>query len=133
VHGQQVVQGVEVVLVPGPDNPHAFGVEDPAVIEWMLPRLSPHPWHCFIQPLRIADPEALAAIPQSHIVASPGLPEEHPERVAAARASGRLWFVETEHDLMLRARPGGCVAPRERLNRRRLPVRSSHPQAGALR
>jgi hypothetical protein len=91
----------DVVLVPDPDNPHTFGVEDPAVVAWMAPRLAPHPWRCFTQPVRIAHPELVAAIPQSHIVASPTLPDEHPERVAAARAAGRVWLVETGHDLML--------------------------------
>ena len=100
-HGKQEIGGVEVVLVPDPDNPHSFGVEDPAILAWMAPRLTPHPWRCFTLPLQITNPEVVVAIPQSHIVASPSLPDEHPERVAAARAAGRLWFVETGHDLML--------------------------------
>jgi pimeloyl-ACP methyl ester carboxylesterase len=101
--GKQDIDGVEMVLVPDPDNPHRFGVEDPAIVAWMAPRLAPHPWRCFTQPLRIAHPELVAAIPQSHIVASPTLPDEHPERVAPGRDAGRLWFVETGHDLMLSA------------------------------
>jgi hypothetical protein len=64
-------------------------------------RLTPHPWKCFEQPLRLTNEKALAAIPQSHIVCCSTLATRDPELIAQARAAGRLWEIDTGHDLMI--------------------------------
>jgi pimeloyl-ACP methyl ester carboxylesterase len=96
----RTVNGVELVLFPGTDPLGFYGVTDPALIEWMRPRLTPHPWRCFDQPLRLMNEETLAKIPQSHIVCTATLPGRDVETLTKA-ANGRFWHIDTGHDLML--------------------------------
>ena len=67
----------------------------------MKPRLTPHPWKCFETPLRLADEEAVRALPDYHIVCTSTLPYRDKALMGAARAAGRLWDVDTGHDLMI--------------------------------
>jgi len=97
----QVIDGVELVLFPAPDAGLFYGVTDPADVAWMADRLTPHPWKCFEQPLRLTNEDALWAIPQAHIVCTSTLPTRDPELMEKARASGRLWDIDTGHDLMI--------------------------------
>ena len=97
----QVIDGVELVLFPAPDAGLFYGVTDPADVAWMAERLTPHPWKCFEQPLRLTNEDALWAIPQAHIVCTSTLPTRDPELMEKARASGRLWDIDTGHDLMI--------------------------------
>jgi pimeloyl-ACP methyl ester carboxylesterase len=97
----EVVDGVELVLLPFPEAGRFYGVTDPDDVAWMADRLSGHPWRCFEQPLRLAHEAALWAIPQYHIVCNATLPTRDPEVMAKARAEGRLWEVDTGHDLMI--------------------------------
>jgi pimeloyl-ACP methyl ester carboxylesterase len=99
-HGR-VVDGVELVLFPGTEPLPHYGVTDPDDIAWMDERLTPHPWACFEQPLRLTNEAALWAIPQSHIVCTSTLATRDPARMEAARAAGRLWDIDTGHDLMI--------------------------------
>jgi len=93
--------GMELVLLPAPDAGLLYGVTDPDDLAWMAQRLTPHPWKCFEQPLELTGEEALWAIPQYHIVCTSTLATRDPEQMAAARAEGRLWDIDTGHDLML--------------------------------
>ena len=98
----RVVDGVELVLLPGvPDAATLYGVTDPADLAWMAERLTAHPWKCFEQPLRLTNEAALWAIPQYHIVCTPTLATRDPELMGKARAAGRLWDIDTGHDLMI--------------------------------
>jgi pimeloyl-ACP methyl ester carboxylesterase len=98
----RVVDGVELVLLPGvPDAATLYGVTDPADLAWMAERLTPHPWKCFEQPLRLTNEAALWEIPQYHIVCTPTLATRDPELMGKARAAGRLWDIDTGHDLMI--------------------------------
>jgi pimeloyl-ACP methyl ester carboxylesterase len=98
----QVVAGVELVLLPGvPDATTLYGVTDPADLAWMAERLTAHPWKCFEQPLRLTNEAALRAIPQYHIVCTATLATRDPELMGKARAAGRLWDIDTGHDLMI--------------------------------
>jgi hypothetical protein len=67
----------------------------------MAERLTAHPWSCFEQPLTLTNEAALAAIPQYHIVCTSTLATRDPELMAKARAAGRLWDIDTGHDLMI--------------------------------
>ena len=96
-----VVDGMELVLLPGPDAGLLYGVTDPADLAWMADRLTGHPWVCFEQRLELTNEDALWAIPQYHIVCTSTLATRDPELMARARAEGRLWDINTGHDLML--------------------------------
>jgi pimeloyl-ACP methyl ester carboxylesterase len=99
----KVIDGVEVVLLPFPEAGTFYGVTDPDDLAWMADRLTAHPWKCFEQPVKIADETAFRAIPHYYIVCTStlALPILDPELVALARDEGRLWEVDTGHDLMI--------------------------------
>jgi pimeloyl-ACP methyl ester carboxylesterase len=99
-HGE-VVNGAELVLLPAPGAGAFYGVTDPADIAWMDERLTGHPWRSFEQPLRLTNEAALWAIPQYHIVCTSTLATRDPELMGQARADGRLWAIDTGHDLMI--------------------------------
>jgi len=95
------VDGVELVLWPETTPPSFFGVTDPDVSSWMAGRLTPHPWRCFEQPLRLANEAVLWAIPQYHIVCTSTLASRDRKLMDDARSEGRLWAIDTGHDLMI--------------------------------
>ena len=97
----EVVDGIELVLLPGPDAGLLYGVTDPADLAWMAERLTPHPWKCFEQPLALGNEDVLWAIPQFHIVCTSTLPTRDRNQMARAKAEGRLWDIDTGHDLMI--------------------------------
>jgi pimeloyl-ACP methyl ester carboxylesterase len=97
----QVIDGVELVLFSGPDAGLLYGVTDPDDLAWMADRLTPHPWKCFEQKLVLTNEDALWAIPQAHIVCTSTLATRDPELMDKARAAGRLWDIDTGHDLMI--------------------------------
>ncbi|MFI5047050.1 MAG: alpha/beta fold hydrolase [Acidimicrobiia bacterium] len=94
-----VVDGVELVLLPSTE--YFYGVEDPADQAWMRERLTGHPWKCFEQPLVLTNEDALWAIPQYHIVCTATLATRDADLMDRARAVGRLWDIDTGHDLMI--------------------------------
>ena len=104
-----VIDGVEVILLPSPDAGLFYGVTDERALAWMAERLTPHPWKSIEQPLRLADKTALAGIPTSHIVCTSTVPTRDPRLMESARAAGRLWQIDTGHDLMI-TEPGAVTA-----------------------
>ena len=64
-------------------------------------RLTGHPWKCFEQPLRLTDEAAVRAIPPYHIICTSTRATRDREQMDAARAEGRLWAIDTGHDLMI--------------------------------
>jgi pimeloyl-ACP methyl ester carboxylesterase len=97
----QVVDGVELVLLPTSEAGFFYGVTDPHDVAWMADRLTGHPWKCFEQPLQLTNEDALWAIPEYHIVCTATLATRSPELMDEARAAGRLWDIDTGHDLMI--------------------------------
>jgi len=97
----RVVDDVELVLFPDPEIVKLYGVTDADDVAWMVERLTPHPWKCFEQPLRLTNEEELWAIPQFHIVCSSTVATRDPEMIERARAEGRFWEIDTGHDLMI--------------------------------
>jgi len=95
------VDGIELVLLPSPEAGMFYGVTDPADLAWMAERLTGHPWKCFEQKLVLTNEAALWEIPQYHIVCESTLATRDPSLMAAARAAGRLWHIDTGHDLMI--------------------------------
>lgn len=98
--GGRVVDGVELVLFPGDDPLGFYGVTDPDTIAWMKPRLTPHPWKCFEQKLVLRNEAAMRALPESHIICTVTIPGRDMAALTA-RAQGRVWDIDTGHDLML--------------------------------
>ena len=97
----EVVDGIELVLLPAPDAGLLYGVTDPGDLAWMAERLTGHPWKCFEQPLELTNEEALWAIPQYHIICTSTLATRDANLMARARSEGRLWDIDTGHDLMI--------------------------------
>jgi pimeloyl-ACP methyl ester carboxylesterase len=97
----QVIDGVELVLLPDPAMAGHYGITDPVDAAWLTERLTPHPWKCFEQKLRLENEVALWAIPQFHIVCASTVESRDPELIERARAEGRLWVIDTGHDLMI--------------------------------
>jgi pimeloyl-ACP methyl ester carboxylesterase len=96
-----VVNGVELVLLPAPGAAAFYGIDDPDDQAWADARLTGHPWACFEQKLVLRNEEALWAIPQFHIVCSDTVPTRDREMTRLAREEGRLWEIDTGHDLMI--------------------------------
>lgn len=99
----QMVDGVELVLLPTPDAGAFYGVSGRDDLAWMDERLTGHPWKCFEQPLELRNEAALSAIPTYHIVCTSTLATRDPEMIAKAQAEGRVWDIDTGHDLMITA------------------------------
>jgi pimeloyl-ACP methyl ester carboxylesterase len=97
----ETVDGVELVLLPSPEAGMFYGVTDPVDLAWMAHKLTGHPWRCFEQPLTLTNEEALWSIPQFHIVCTSTLATRDAQMMAKARAEGRLWDIDTGHDLMI--------------------------------
>ncbi len=106
----ETVDGIELVLLPGPDAGRLYGVEDERDLAWMADRLTPHPWQCFEQKLELTDEEALRAIPQYHVVCTSTIPTRDKEIMERARTEGRLWAIDTGHDLMITEPKATAVA-----------------------
>ncbi len=97
----QVVDGVELVLLPAPGGAAFYGVTDPDDVAWMDARLTGHPWRSFEQPLDLTNEDALWAIPRYHVVCTSTLATRDPVLMDEARESARLWDIDTGHDLMI--------------------------------
>jgi pimeloyl-ACP methyl ester carboxylesterase len=94
------VNGIELVLFPERTPPEFYGVADKAQIEWMKARLTPHPWRCFEQKLRLNNENAMRRIPQSIIACSQNL-GAYDKSALEKLTEGRFWHMETGHDLMI--------------------------------
>ena len=70
-------------------------------IVWADERLTPHPWRCFEQKLVLHDEEAVWSLPQFHIVCESTIPARRREVMERARSEGRLYSIDTGHDLMI--------------------------------
>ncbi|MBO0727753.1 MAG: alpha/beta hydrolase [Acidimicrobiaceae bacterium] len=99
--GAKVVDGVELVLFPGTDPLSFYGVTDADDIEWMKPKLTPHPWKCFSQPIRLVNEAATKDIPRTMINCTSTLRMRPPERVHRVLTGERVWEIDTGHDLMI--------------------------------
>ena len=97
----RTVDGMELVLLPSPEAGLFYGVTDPGDLAWMAERLTPQPWACFEEKLTLTHEDRLAAIPQFHIVCTSTLATRDPDLLEDARSRGRLWDIDTGHDLMV--------------------------------
>ncbi len=97
----KTVEGMELVLLPSPEAGLFYGVTDPADLAWMADRLTPQPWKCFEEKLSLLHAAEYSKIPQYHIVCTSTLATRDPALMEEARQRGRLWDIDTGHDLMI--------------------------------
>lgn len=98
--GMHVVDGVELVMAPMPGMAAFFGITDPDLAAWTEARLTAQPWKCFDQKITFTDEAAMRAIPESHLVCTSTIPGRD-MALLAERSHGRVWDIDTGHDLML--------------------------------
>lgn len=98
--GLRMVDGVEVVMEPMPGMAAFFGVTDPELAAWTEARLTLQPWKCFEQKIAFTNEKAMRAIPESHLVCTSTLAGRD-VALLTERAQGRVWDIDTGHDLML--------------------------------
>ena len=89
-NNESLVEAVPIVLRTRETATFVDGVE-----------LVLHPGACFEQKLVLTNEHVLQTIPQFHIVCTRTLATRDPELMAKARAEGRLWDIDTGHDLMI--------------------------------
>ncbi|QDK34631.1 alpha/beta fold hydrolase [Sphingomonas sp. IC081] len=94
------VDGVEVVLEPAPGFAAFFGVIDPVLGAWTDARLTRQPWKCFAQKIVFTNESAMRAIPESHLICTSTIPTRDMSLITE-RSQGRVWDIDTGHDLML--------------------------------
>jgi pimeloyl-ACP methyl ester carboxylesterase len=97
----RVVDGVELVLFPDSQAITYLGVSDPADFAWMKSKITPHPWKCFTQKLRLRDEAAVRRIPRSNINCTASLAMSPPEPRTRQLEGNRNFEIDTGHDLMI--------------------------------
>ena len=97
----RMVNGIELVMWPSPEVVEMMGVTDPKDAAWLMDKLTPHPWKCFEQPLRLVNEAAMRKIPYTNINASWSMKVRPPESSRRACEGERVWEVDTGHDLMI--------------------------------
>ncbi|MCW1431824.1 alpha/beta fold hydrolase [Novosphingobium sp. JCM 18896] len=97
----RVVDGVELVLFPDAPSFMIYGVTDPSDQEWLRSKLTPHPWQCFIEPLKLSDGAAVRALPRTNINAPSTLRLRKGESLERSLDADRVWSVDTGHDMMV--------------------------------
>ena len=97
----RTVDGVALGLWPENVAGPLYGLSGLECEQWAMERLTPHPWATFEQPLRLGDPERVAALPRAIINCTQTLARRDP-------ASRQRWLdadyvreIDTGHDLML--------------------------------
>jgi pimeloyl-ACP methyl ester carboxylesterase len=97
----RVVDGVELVLFPDSQAISHLGVTDPTDFAWMKSKITPQPWKCFTQKLRLKDEAALRRIPRTNINCIASLAMSRPEMRARQLEGNRNLEIDTGHDLMI--------------------------------
>lgn len=99
--GLRVVDGVELVLWPDTIRPQFFGITNPADVDWVAARLTPHPWKCFSQKLVLQDEAAVRRIPRTNINCTESLARSSEEARKRQQDGEHAWEIDTGHDLMI--------------------------------
>jgi pimeloyl-ACP methyl ester carboxylesterase len=97
----RIVGGVELVLFPDSDAVAIYGVTDPDDAAWMAPRLTPHPWACFTQPLRMEHETDVLSLPRTSINCTSTLKLRPPEFLHRTLEGDHIFEIDTGHDLMI--------------------------------
>jgi pimeloyl-ACP methyl ester carboxylesterase len=94
------IGGVQQCMLRTMELMPPWGVLDATVLEWMWPRLTPHPWRCYEQPLQLKNRHALAEIPQSQIISMNWAHCRDMDSLYDI-AQGRVWLCDSGHELIL--------------------------------
>jgi pimeloyl-ACP methyl ester carboxylesterase len=97
----RVVDGIELVLFPDSQAINYLGVTDPTDFAWMTSKITPHPWKCFTQKLRLRDETAVRRIPRTNINCTASLAMSRPEARTRQLEGDRNFEIDTGHDLMI--------------------------------
>lgn len=97
----KTIDGVELGLLPESVSIKLYGIDDPDLSAWVMPRLTPHPWRTFTQPLRLTNAALVTAIPRTIINCKATLAARDPRTRSRWLAADHVWNVDTGHDLML--------------------------------
>lgn len=98
----RVVDGVRLVLWPGPITQHLYGLEG-TDWSWAEPRLTPHPYQCFEEPLPLEHADAVERLPRTIINCTATLKVRDPDTLPRYFAGDRVWEVDESHDMMITA------------------------------
>ncbi len=99
--GNQIIDGVELGLFPNETSLFIYGIDDPKVEAWALPRLTPHPWKTFVQPLLLANPDLVASKPRTIINCKSTMAVRDADTLHRWTTGDNVWEVDVGHDLML--------------------------------
>lgn len=97
----KVVDGVALGLWPETMIGPLYGLTDPQLAAWALPRLAPHPWATFETKLHFTQSDKLRQIPRAIINCSASLANRTPETRPRWSDGDFIREVDTGHDLML--------------------------------
>jgi pimeloyl-ACP methyl ester carboxylesterase len=97
----RTLDGTELVLWPKANSAVRQGITDPGDTQWMLERLTPHPWRCFEQKLELRDEDRVLSIPRAMINCTPTLAKREAAQLARALDGAFVWEIDTGHDLMI--------------------------------
>jgi pimeloyl-ACP methyl ester carboxylesterase len=93
--------GVALGLWPETAIEPLYGLHDPKLAEWALPRLSPHPWRSFETKLHFTRAEELRRIPRAIVNCTASLARRAAETRSRWADGDFVREVDTGHDLML--------------------------------
>ncbi len=99
--GARMVSGAELVMWPMPGMAAFFGISDPADAAWLEAKLTPHPWKCFDQKLRLLNGEAAQRVRRSNINCTASLRASEANAVTRQTEGERNYEIDTGHDLMI--------------------------------
>jgi pimeloyl-ACP methyl ester carboxylesterase len=100
-HEMRVVDGIELVLFPDSRVIPFLGVTEPGDFAWFKSKITPHPWKCFTQKLRLDDEAAVRAIPRTNVNCSGSLAMSQGDARARQLDAEQLFEINTGHDLMI--------------------------------
>lgn len=96
------VDGIRLVLWPGPVTQRLYGL-DGADWSWAEPRLTPHPYRCFEEPLQLERPDAVERLPRTIINCTSTMKVRDPETLPRYHTGDRVWEIDEAHDMMITA------------------------------
>lgn len=99
--GVKELNGAEMVLWPMPGFAAFFGIKEPADIAWADSKLTPHPWKCFDEPLKLQNGDAFRKIRRTNINCTAALRNSAPEAKARQLDGDYNYEIDTGHDLMI--------------------------------
>lgn len=96
-----LVDGVALGLWPQAAIGPLYGLHDPKLAEWALPRLSPHPWRSFETKLHLNRADELRRVPRAIVNCTTSLARRTPDTRARWSDGDFVREIDTGHDLML--------------------------------